>query len=153
MLVGGHGDVNPNSSWLNGKGFWLSYTLGVLLLHLVLLCIPVLTTAQAWTLTNVIHNTCMLVFLHILKGAPFEPQDQGKARSLTHWEQIDYGERFTVTRKFLTVVPVVLFVLTSFYTKYDATHFVINLAALVVVLVPKLPHFHRLRLVNSNHQY
>ena len=45
------------------------------------------------------------------------------------------------------------FVLTSFYTKYDATHFVINLAALVVVLVPKLPHFHRLRLVNSNHQY
>ena len=50
----------------------------------------------------------MLVFLHILKGAPFEPQDQGKARSLTHWEQIDYGERFTVTRKFLTVVPIVL---------------------------------------------
>ena len=53
--------VNPNSSWLNGKGFWLSYTLGVLLLHLVLLCIPVLTTAQAWTLTNVIHNMVMLL--------------------------------------------------------------------------------------------
>lgn len=127
--------------------------MGVLVLHLVLLCIPVLSTAQAWTLTNVIHNMCHMVALHVMKGAPWEAQDQGKARSLTHWEQIDYGERFTVSRKFLTVVPVVLFVLTSFYTKYDATHFVINLIALVVVLVPKLPHFHHQRVVNSNHQY
>ena len=50
----------------------------------------------------------MMIFLHIVKGAPFEPLDQGKTRSLTHWEQIDYGKRFTVTRKFLTVVPVLL---------------------------------------------
>ena len=146
MIVGGHGDVNPNSSWLNGKGLWLSYGLGVLLLHLILLSLPFLSTAVAWTLTNLIHNLVlhfdsasavvilllllsisttililfffvlffyfctqfMLIFLHILKGAPFEPQDQGKTRSLTHWEQIDYGERFTVTRKFLTTVPVIL---------------------------------------------
>ena len=127
MLVGGHGDINPNSSWLNGKGFWLSYFCGVLILHLMLLCLPFLSTATAWTLTNLIHNlvllVCsitnnhililssiqfMLIFLHIVKGAPFEPQDQGKARYLTHWEQIDYGERLTVSRKFLTVVPVIL---------------------------------------------
>lgn len=50
----------------------------------------------------------MLIFLHIVKGAPFEPQDQGKARYLTHWEQIDYGERLTASRKFLTVVPIIL---------------------------------------------
>lgn len=129
MIVGGHGDVNPNSSWLNGKGFWLSYGLAVLLLHLMLLCLPFISTAVAWTLTNLIHNSVnspyifklfstqlivcsllqfMLIFLHIVKGAPFEPLDQGKTRSLTHWEQIDYGKRFTVTRKFLTVVPVIL---------------------------------------------
>jgi hypothetical protein len=130
MIVGGHGDVNPNSSWLNGKGFWLSYGLGVLLLHLILLCLPFISTAVSWTLTNCIHNLVnniltysslshgsnqvillfqfMLIFLHIVKGAPFEPLDQGKTRSLTHWEQIDYGKRFTVTRKFLTVVPVIL---------------------------------------------
>lgn len=56
MIVGGHGDVNPNSSWLNGKGLWLSYGLGVLLLHLILLSLPFLSTAVAWTLTNLIHN-------------------------------------------------------------------------------------------------
>lgn len=154
MIVGGHGDVNPNSSWLNGKGFWLSYGLAVLLLHLMLLCLPFISTAVAWTLTNLIHNSFMLIFLHIVKGAPFEPLDQGKTRSLTHWEQIDYGKRFTVTRKFLTVVPVILFVLTSFYTKYDTSHFIVNIIALVAVLLPKLPHFHRVWLFDSNdHSY
>jgi len=150
MLVGGHGDSNPNSTWLNEKGLWLSYCIGVLMLHLVLLCLPFLSTATAWTLTNVIHNLFMLVLLHILKGSPFEPQDQGKARWLTHWEQIDYGKQFTVSRKFLTIVPVILFVLTSFYTKYDTTHFIINLMALIVYLVPKLPHFHKVMAVKLN---
>lgn len=47
------------------------------------------------------------IFLHILKGAPWIPQDQGDCRVLTHWEQIDYGEQFTDTRKFLSVAPVI----------------------------------------------
>lgn len=51
---------------------------------------------------------CHFVFLHILKGAPWIPQDQGDCRILTHWEQIDNGQQFTETRKFLTVVPIVL---------------------------------------------
>lgn len=63
MIVGGHGDVNPNSSWLNGKGLWLSYGLGVLLLHLILLSLPFLSTAVAWTLTNLIHNMVITLFM------------------------------------------------------------------------------------------
>lgn len=51
---------------------------------------------------------CHFVFLHVLKGAPWIPQDQGDCRILTHWEQIDYGQQFTATRKFLTVVPIIL---------------------------------------------
>ena len=46
--------------------------------------------------------------LHIVKGAPWETSDQGKARSYTYWEQIDDGVQFTATRKFLTTVPIVL---------------------------------------------
>ena len=48
------------------------------------------------------------VILHLLKGAPWETQDQGLARQLTTWEQIDFGVQFTRTRKFLTVVPIAL---------------------------------------------
>ncbi len=48
------------------------------------------------------------IVLHVIKGAPWEIQDQGLARRLTHWEQIDYGVQFTRTRKFLTIVPIIL---------------------------------------------
>ena len=50
----------------------------------------------------------MFLILHIEKGTPFETADQGKSRQLTQWEQLDHGEQFTNTKKFLTVVPIVL---------------------------------------------
>lgn len=50
----------------------------------------------------------LLNWLIDIKGAPWEIQDQGDARVLTHWEQIDYGIQFTRTRKFLTIAPIVL---------------------------------------------
>lgn len=50
----------------------------------------------------------MYVFLHTVKGTPFETPDQGKARLLTHWEQMDYGLQFTSSRKFLSISPIVL---------------------------------------------
>ena len=56
MLSGGHGEVNPNSSWHSSRGAWLSYLTGVLTLHLLLLSVPVISVSTAWTLTNVIHN-------------------------------------------------------------------------------------------------
>lgn len=56
MLGGTTGEVNPNSGWLNSRGMWLSYLIGVLIIHIALLSIPFLTTAWAWTLTSVIHN-------------------------------------------------------------------------------------------------
>jgi hypothetical protein len=50
----------------------------------------------------------MFVFLHLLKGTPWEPGDQGVTRTLTHWEQIDDGAQFTATRKFLTIFPIIM---------------------------------------------
>uniref|UniRef100_T1JB06 ORM1-like protein 3 n=1 Tax=Strigamia maritima TaxID=126957 RepID=T1JB06_STRMM len=151
MILGGAvGEVNPNSSWLSSRGVWLAYGIAVLLLHLILLSFPFLSVAAVWSLTNVIHNMVMFYVLHVMKGTPWEMIDQGKARTLTHWEQIDSGEQFTATRKFLTVVPIVLFFLTSFYTKYDSLHFGINFVTLILVLLPKLPQFHKVRLFGIN---
>ncbi|XP_072511066.1 ORM1-like protein 2 isoform X3 [Notamacropus eugenii] len=95
-------------------------------------------------------SQAMYVFLHTVKGTPFETPDQGKARLLTHWEQMDYGLQFTSSRKFLSIFPIVLYLLASFYTKYDAAHFVINTASLLSVLLPKLPQFHGVRLFGIN---
>uniref|UniRef100_A0A4W2HG79 O-sialoglycoprotein endopeptidase like 1 n=1 Tax=Bos indicus x Bos taurus TaxID=30522 RepID=A0A4W2HG79_BOBOX len=109
MNVGvAHSEVNPNTRVMNSRGMWLTYALGVGLLHIVLLSIPFFSVPVAWTLTNVIHNLGMYVFLHAVKGTPFETPDQGKARLLTHWEQLDYGVQFTSSRKFFTISPIIL---------------------------------------------
>lgn len=55
-IAGGHGETNPNSSWLSARGFWLAYFLGLLLVHLLLLSVPFVTIPLAWTVTNLLHN-------------------------------------------------------------------------------------------------
>uniref|UniRef100_A0A8B9GJI6 ORMDL sphingolipid biosynthesis regulator 1 n=1 Tax=Amazona collaria TaxID=241587 RepID=A0A8B9GJI6_9PSIT len=92
----------------------------------------------------------MYVFLHAVKGTPFETPDQGKARLLTHWEQLDYGVQFTSSRKFFTISPIILYFLASFYTKYDSTHFILNTTSLLTVLIPKLPQLHGVRIFGIN---
>jgi len=151
MNVGvAHSEQNPNTSWLNSKGIWFTYIIFTTTMHLILLSLPFLSTAQSWTLTNVVHNLAAFYLLHIVKGSPWENSDQGKARSFTYWEQIDDGVQFTATRKFLTTVPIVLFLLASFYTKYEYSHFIVNILTLLLVLIPKLPMFHGVRLFGIN---
>ncbi|KFO34885.1 ORM1-like protein 3 [Fukomys damarensis] len=151
MNVGtAHSEVNPNTRVMNSRGIWLSYVLAIGLLHVVLLSIPFVSVPVVWTLTNLIHNMGMYIFLHTVKGTPFETPDQGKARLLTHWEQMDYGVQFTASRKFLTITPIVLYFLTSFYTKYDQVHFVLNTVSLMSVLIPKLPQLHGVRIFGIN---
>ncbi|XP_014664395.1 PREDICTED: ORM1-like protein 2 [Priapulus caudatus] len=144
------GLVNPNTSWLNSRGAWLFYILIITVGHLILLSFPFLSVAAVWTLTNTIHNIVTFTVLHTLKGTPWMTADQGKSRLQTHWEQIDCGTQFTSTRKFFTAVPVAVFILASFYTKYDTVHFFVNSLSLLFVLLPKLPQFHGVRLFGIN---
>ncbi|CAD7673679.1 unnamed protein product [Nyctereutes procyonoides] len=123
-----HSEVNPNTRVMSRRGLWLTYALGVGLLCIILLSIP-----------------------FFIKGTPFETPDQGKARLLTHWEQLDYGVQFTSSRKFFTISPIILkYFLASFYTKYDPTHFILNAASLQSVLIPKMPQLHGDRIFGIN---
>ena len=79
-----------------------------------------------------------MLYFYRFQGAPFETYDEGKARRLTHWEQIDAGEMDTGTRKFLTLAPIVLFILASYYSAYHTVHFVINALALALGIIPKV---------------
>ncbi|EGW05902.1 ORM1-like protein 1 [Cricetulus griseus] len=89
MNVGvAHSEVNPNTRVMNSRGMWLTYALGVALLLTVLLSITFFSVSIAWTLTNIIHNLGMYVFLHAVKGTPFETPDQGRARLLTPWSTV-----------------------------------------------------------------
>jgi len=41
MVPGGHGNENPNSNYMNGRGFWLFYVLVLGGVHLILLSVPI----------------------------------------------------------------------------------------------------------------
>uniref|UniRef100_A0A452GMB4 Uncharacterized protein n=1 Tax=Gopherus agassizii TaxID=38772 RepID=A0A452GMB4_9SAUR len=74
MNVGvAHSEVNPNTRVMNSRGMWLTYALGVGMLHIVLLSIPFFSVPVAWTLTNVIHNLvstelCLVTYIKKLAG-------------------------------------------------------------------------------------
>jgi len=67
MNVGvAHSDPNPNSTFFNSRGMWVTYILIIAIVHYMLLSLPFLSIAVAWTLTNVLHNVvCHLLLLVI----------------------------------------------------------------------------------------
>ena len=75
----------------------------------------------------------MFIFLHYLKGTPFQTADQGKARRLTHWEQLNNGEQFTETRKFFTLVPIFLWVCSRLIISQKVSKFLRRTFHLILV--------------------
>ncbi|CAO3590894.1 unnamed protein product [Absidia cylindrospora] len=135
---------NFNSSWVNYKGAWSTTIFVVIALKTLFTVIPFISPEASWTLTNLSFNLGHYIMFHWVQGIPFE-NNQGAYDGLTLWEQIDGGVQFTATRKFLTAVPIALFLLSTHYTHYDVFLFGINFTALLIVLVAKLPIMHRVR--------
>lgn len=75
---------------------------------------------------------------HYVRGVPFE-FNAGAYDNLNMWEQIDNGDQYTPAKKFLLSVPICLFLLSTHYTHYDLTYFMINFLAVLGVVIPKLP--------------
>ncbi|XP_062517446.1 ORM1-like protein 2 [Corticium candelabrum] len=141
----------PNTKWMNSRGIFGFYVLIVFLLYFVLLSVPFIASPVAWTLTHCIHSAFSYLFLHCLKGSPFQNDgNQGKSRPLTHWEQIDDGTHWTTTKKLLTIVPIALFFVASFVTNYSPMHFLVNGPFLALALLPKFPVFHKRRFFGIN---
>ena len=75
---------------------------------------------------------------HWVRGVPFD-FNAGAYDNLNMWEQIDNGDQYTPAKKFLLSVPIVLFLISTHYTHYDLTFFLINFMATIAVVIPKLP--------------
>ncbi|KAJ3025294.1 hypothetical protein HDV00_012797 [Rhizophlyctis rosea] len=141
--------VNPNSNWVNLRGSWVTQLVVLLGIRIGLGIIPGLSTEAVWTLTNLIYNTTTFIIFHWIIGTPFD-LNQNEYGGLTLWEQIDDGDQFTPTKKYLTAVPILLFLLSTHYTHYDFPTFMVNLTSLIIVLVAKLPAMHKVRLFGIN---
>ncbi len=75
---------------------------------------------------------------HGIKGVPFD-FNGGAYDYLTMWEQIDGGDQYTPSKKFLLGVPVGLFLISTHYSKYDLNMFIFNGLICLVGVIPKLP--------------
>ncbi|KAF2840101.1 putative unfolded protein response protein Orm1 [Patellaria atrata CBS 101060] len=159
---------NLNAEWVNAKGIlylfvihWLRnkwkvliiFKLGAWGIHFVLIvCLkifydimPGMTQEVSWTLTNISYMFGSYLMFHYVRGVPFD-FNSGAYDNLNMWEQIDNGDQYTPTKKFLFFVPICLFLVSTHYTHYDLTYFTINLLATMAVVIAKLPMAHRLRI-------
>lgn len=135
---------NANADWVNYKGAWVIHVVLILLAKILLDVIPAMQQDTSWTLVNLGYMALSYLMFHYVTGTPFE-SNAGAYDQLTLWEQIDEGAQYTPAKKWLTSVPIGLFLVSTHYTKYNPLLFGLNFSALLFVLFPKLPVLHRLR--------
>ncbi|SPO23992.1 probable ORM1 - unfolded protein response protein [Ustilago trichophora] len=135
---------NANADWVNYKGAWVIHVVLILLAKILLDVIPAMQQDTSWTLVNLGYMALSYIMFHYVTGTPFE-SNAGVYDQLTLWEQIDEGAQYTPAKKWLTSVPIGLFLISTHYTRYNPLLFGLNFSALLFVLFPKLPILHRLR--------
>ncbi|KAK6464617.1 ORMDL family-domain-containing protein [Scheffersomyces coipomensis] len=135
---------NVNANWVHSKGAWVIHVVLIVLLKLIFNLVSILDNDWRWTLTNVVYNVGSYIMFHQVKGTPFE-FNSGAYDNLTMWEQIDNGDQYTPTKKFLMSVPIALFLISTHYSNYNLNLFILNGICCLCVVVPKLAIAHRLR--------
>ncbi|OAY73307.1 ORM1-like protein 3 [Ananas comosus] len=142
-------DMNKNTEWFMYPGVWTTYILILFFSWLLVLSVLGCSPGMAWTIVNLFHFAITYHFFHWKKGTPFA-DDQGMYNTLTWWEQMDNGKQLTRNRKFLVVVPVVLYLIASHTTDYQHPMLFLNTLAVMVLVVAKLPNMHKVRIFGIN---
>jgi len=145
-------DLNKNTSWFQYPGVWTIYIFILFFSWLVVLSLLGCTAGTAWTIVHLAHFAVTYHFFHWKKGTPFS-EDQGMYNKLTWWEQMDNGKQLTRNRKFLTVVPVVLYLIASHTTDYRNPWLFLNTIAVLVLVIAKFPNMHKVRILGINADY
>ncbi|CAO1624252.1 unnamed protein product [Parajaminaea phylloscopi] len=135
---------NPNADWVNYKGAWVIHVVLVLFGKILLDVIPGIPQDINWTIVNLGYDALSFLMFHHVTGTPFD-SNAGAYDQLTLWEQIDEGAQYTPAKKWLTLVPIGVFLMSTHYTRYNLSLFALNFSATLIVLFPKLPILHRLR--------
>ncbi|KZT05627.1 Orm1 type endoplasmic reticulum protein [Laetiporus sulphureus 93-53] len=137
---------NVNAEWVNRKGAWLIHPALVFGGKMVIDTIPGMRQDISWFITNLTYLGFSYLMFHWVTGIPFQSDlHSGVYDELTLWEQIDQGAQYTPAKKWLLICPILLFLASTHYSEYNPWMFAINLTALIVVLIPKLPMLHRRR--------
>ncbi|USP81530.1 Orm1 type endoplasmic reticulum protein [Curvularia clavata] len=140
---------NLNAEWVNAKGAWAIHFVLIFFGKILFDIIPGMTQEASWTLVNLSYVAGSYLMFHYVRGVPFD-FNSGAYDNLNMWEQIDNGDQYTPAKKFLLSVPILLFLVSTHYSNYDLTYFLINFFATIAVVIPKLPSLHRIRFAFFN---
>jgi len=139
---------NINADWVNYKGAWLIHVVLIIVGKILVDIVPGMTQVMSWTIVLQGYLIICYIMFHYVTGTPFDANN-GALDQLTLWEQIDHGAHYTPSKKWLTSLPIALFLLSTHYSRYDRHPklFTLNfLSLLCLALAPKLPQMHRLRI-------
>lgn len=127
---------NVNANWVHFKGAWIIHIVLIVILKVFFNFILVLDNNWRWTLTNLTYNIGSYIMFHQVKGTPFE-FNLGAYDNLTMWEQIDNGDQYTPTKKFLMLVPIALFLISTHYSNYNLNLFILNGVSCLCVVIDR----------------
>ena len=86
-------------------------------------------------------------WLHWLRIQQFDKQNIydsdsgdrfGSEEPQTYWENIDNGKQWTLTRKWLVVIPLLLYLMATNSADFTRQPLLLNLVAMLACIIPKL---------------
>lgn len=140
--------LNKNVQFVDNPIFWIFYILLIFFLRVIIAGIGI-DGLYAWTYINIMHTTISFLLFHWIKGSPLVDDHQQFSR-LTFWEQIDDSLQYTRARKFLTVVPIAIFIIAADSTNWELAIVWINLLFTFIAVIAKLPFMHGVRIFGIN---
>jgi len=141
---------NKNVDWMKSGTTLIFYILVIGFASMVIYILGVDDKAVNMSVVSTIHAFLSFYFLHWVKGTP-DNYSQGEWNGLTTWEQIDGGVSWTLIRKVLITIPTLLLLTTCYATDFDAFYLAVNCSLYTcLVLIPKTPLMHRVRLFGIN---
>jgi ORMDL family len=140
--------------WLNAPASWGFYASILVGARLFFGLTPGLDRNKAWTAVNVLHAIITFFIFHWVKGNPFPTHwayTPASAEHRTFWEQIDRRWQNTPSRKFCTVVVVMLYIFAVHdLPASEVFYHVVNFVSFIVVFIAKFPSMDDVRILGIN---
>ena len=130
-------ETNQAVSWVHHAGFRWIYVFMVCMAWLFTRMVFTSNNVKVWMTVVFSHSIISFVLLHWIRGTPEGGTLAENVAHLTFWEQVDDGYYGTPTRRFLLLLPVLLFFFATYVSGDDLTALAFNGLCTLCVIIPK----------------
>ena len=131
---------SDNISWALQKGTWILHFIVTFILYVILG--QFVSYNVSMQLTVISYNLLTFVFFHWIVGDPFDKN----YREFTFWEQLSEQMEANSTLLFMSMYPIIMFMIVSRYIVWNTILYIVALITLFLVTIPKLSFMHMKRI-------